>query len=46
VVISADDLRGMNLEELQGVATQAGVGYAGLGQQALLEKLIHEGTVR
>jgi hypothetical protein len=33
----------MNLEELQAVATQVGVGYAGLGREALLEKLILEG---
>jgi len=35
----------MSLEELQVVATHVGVGYAGLGQGALLEKLILEGEL-
>jgi len=33
----------MSLEELQAVAAQVGVGHAGLGQEALLEKLVLEG---
>jgi len=36
----------MTLGQLQAVATQVGVGFAGLGQQALLEKLLLEGTIR
>jgi len=33
----------MSLEELQDIASQVGVGYAGLGGKELLEKLILEG---
>jgi len=33
----------MSLDGLQALATLAGVGYAGLGHEALLEKLLLEG---
>lgn len=33
----------MSLETLQAFASQVGVGYAGLGQEALKEKILREG---
>jgi len=44
IVIPSQYLRAMGLEQLQEIASQVGIGYAGLGEAALREKLILEGT--
>ena len=44
IVIPSQYLKSMTLEQLQDIASQVGIGYAGLGEAALREKLILEGT--
>ena len=43
ILIPVQYLNDMTLEQLQGIATKVGVGYADLGEAALREKLIREG---
>lgn len=43
IVVPSHYLKTMDLAQLQEIASQVGVGYAGLGEAALREKLILEG---
>jgi len=43
IVIPSRYLETMTLDQLQEIASQVAVGYAGLGEAALREKLILEG---
>jgi hypothetical protein len=43
ITVSSNDLLEMTLEELQALASRIGVGYAGLNQASLLERIVLEG---